>query len=179
MTPFDHASVAKTWFLLGACLVTVACTATSVGTAQGNPPDIPATLPAESLAPTALVAVSASDPGPDAAAAMEKCHIGDQIPLDKVAAMAEIPIARDLVHYIPLTGREPRSAEAGPAWVIQIRGDVQERGDEIWSDPTCVVTTNDAGYYATGPVKNTVTGDVLRPETPTVVPDRPLPSLAP
>jgi hypothetical protein len=161
-----HAPLDRSWLIsISACLLTMACT-TSVGSPQGNLPD-------------ELAAVSASNPGPDAEAALEKCHIGDQIPLDRVVAMAKIPFARDLAHYIPLTGREPQLTEPGPAWVIQVQGDVQERGDEVWTDPTCVVTTNDAGYYATGQIRNTVTGDVLRPETPPVAPDRPLPTLAP
>ena len=50
---------------------------------------------------------------------------------------------------------------------------------EVWTDPTCVVTENDSGYFATGPVTNTATGKVLQPEAPAVPPDRTVPPLAP
>jgi hypothetical protein len=99
--------------------------------------------------------------------------------IEKVAGMAQVPSAKDVVRYVPLTGREPQLKEDGPAWVIQIKGEVQQRGSEIWIDPTCVVTAGDFGFYATGPVKNTSTGDVMTPEEPSTPPDRTLPPLVP
>lgn len=93
--------------------------------------------------------------------------------------MALIPAAKDVGLYVPLTGREPLLQEDGPAWVIQITGDVQQRGSEIWTDPTCIVTAGDFGFYATGPVKNTSTGSTSMPEAPKVPPNRSLPPLAP
>jgi hypothetical protein len=137
------------------------------------------------MAPTALLPlgpvapISASNPGSAAQAVLDKCHVGDMIPLTQVSAMGQISSAKDLVHYVPLTGREPQLKENGPAWVIQIHGDVQELGSEIWTNPTCVVTAQDAGYYATGPVRNTVTGKVVLPEPPANPPDLSLPALAP
>lgn len=110
---------------------------------------------------------------------MAKCHIGDMIVADKVAGMGLLPSAPDILRYVPLTGREPQLKEPGPVWVIQIRGDVQQRGDEIWTDPTCVVTATDSGYFATGPVTDLTSGKVTPPETPAVLPDQALPPLAP
>jgi hypothetical protein len=99
--------------------------------------------------------------------------------MEEVAGMGKVPAAKDLTTFVPLTGREPQLKEPGPAWVVQIHGDVLQRGGEIWTDPTCVVTMNDSGYYATGPVKSTATGRVVMPEAPANAPTRGLPPLAP
>ena len=123
--------------------------------------------------------VSISNPNRGAKDAFEKCHIGDMIPIEMVAGMGQVALAKDLLHYVPLTGREPPSQEESPAWVIQIQGEVQQRGNEIWIDPTCIVTANDFGFYATGPVANTQTGEVLEPEPPSKPRDRTLPPLVP
>ena len=123
--------------------------------------------------------VSISNPNPGAKDAFERCHIGDMIPIEKVAGMGQVPSARDLLHYVPLSGREPQLQVESPAWVIQIKGEVQQRGNEIWIDPTCIVTANDFGFYATGPVKNSETGQVLEPEPPSKPPDRTVPPLVP
>ena len=131
-----------------------------------------------SLEPT-ISPVSISNPSPGAKDAFEKCHIGDMIPIEKVAGMGQVSSAKDLLHYVPLTGREPQLQEESPAWVIQITGELRQRGNEIWIDPTCIVTANDFGFYATGPVRNTETGQVLEPEPPSKPPDRSLPPLVP
>jgi hypothetical protein len=145
----------------------------------------PTTKPSET-APTQpvgsgqeLAAVSASLPTAAAADAMAKCHIRDMIEIGKVAGMAQLPNAAELLRYVPLTGREPQLKEAGPVWVIQIKGDVQEMGGEVWTNPICVVTESDFGYFATGPVTNTSTGKTTQPEAPAAAPDRTLPPLAP
>jgi len=94
--------------------------------------------------------------------------------------MAELSTASDLPHYAPFTGREPQLKAAGPVWVIQIHGDVPEpQLGEIWTDPVCVVTSTDFGYFATGIVTKTATGETFKPEQPPSAPDRALPSLAP
>ncbi len=146
----------------------------------------PAASPAPSKAPIEtpnageVEAVSASHPSVGASDAMAKCQIGVTIPLDKVIGMGEIASAKDIVHYVPLTGREPQLREAGRAWIIQIHGDVPfPLSGEVWTDPTCVVTLNDFGYYGTGPVRNTSTGAVVTPEPPAMLPDLALPALAP
>jgi hypothetical protein len=126
-----------------------------------------------------LDAVSASAPTTEAAGVLAACHVGDMITIDKVSGMAELPSAVDLPHFVPFTGREPQLKASGTVWVVQIRGDVQQRGNEIWTNPTCVVTSDDAGYFATGPVTNTATGKTIQPEAPPTSPDRALPSLAP
>jgi hypothetical protein len=164
---------------VGAILV-AACTATGAPASSTPEPTATASIvPIPTTATGDLPPVSISDPSPGAKDAFEKCHIGDMVLIDKVAGMAQVPSAKDLPHYVPLTAREPQLKEVGPAWVIQIKGEVQQRGSEIWIDPTCVVTAHDFGYYATGPVKNTETGEVIEPETPSTPPDRILPPLVP
>lgn len=174
--------------LLALAMVSIASVSCVTGSVVTEPPSAtsaPTTKPAATAVAQpvdpgqALEAVSASHPSADAADAMAKCHIGDMIVIEKVAGMAELPTASDILHYVPLTGREPQLEESGPVWVIQIKGDVQELGGEIWTNPTCVVTQLDFGYFATGPVTNTATGKTIQPEAPAVAPDRTLPPLAP
>jgi hypothetical protein len=139
----------------------------------------------DSRAPS-VVAVSASHPSAEAAAVFAACRIGDFIPITEVAGMAKLQAATDLMHYVPLTGREPVLKEPGPIWVIQITGDVRQQGGgspspggEIWTNPICFVAESDTGYMATGPVTNTATGQTTQPKAPAVAPDRTLPPLAP
>jgi hypothetical protein len=168
----------------------------SAGAVVTEPPNSttsPTNPPVASLAPVAtpdsgapsLVAVSASHPGAEAAAVFATCRIGEFIPINEVAGMAKLPAASDLTHYVPLTGREPLLKEPGPLWVIQIKGDVPQKGGgspspgEIWTNPICFVTNSDFGYMGTGPITNTTTGKTTQPEAPAVAPDRKLPPLAP
>lgn len=173
--------------VLSLSLTALACVApTGLVLESGAAPS--PTQPARSAAPASqtasttsgeLVAISGSAPSAGAADAMAKCHIGDMIPMSEVSGMAQLSAAGEITHYVPLTGREPQLRETGPVWVIQIHGDVQEPGGEIWTDPTCVVTRSDVGYFATGPVTKVATGSVLLPEAPATPPDRELPTLAP
>jgi hypothetical protein len=141
----------------------------------------PASTIETSTAPplTEVTPVSASKPSAGAADAFAKCHVGDMILLSRVSGMGLVASARNLAHYVPLTRREPQLKEDGPAWVIQIRGDVPQPGGEVWTDPTCVVTQSEFGYFATGPVRNTATGKVVMPEQLATPPDAKLPPLAP
>lgn len=127
-----------------------------------------------------IVAVSASKPGAAAQAVLDKCGIGDQIELKRVTGMGMIASPEDLPHYVALTGREPQLAESGPAWVVTVHADLpQPGGNEVWTDPTCVVTGDEFGRWATGPVTDSATGKV-RPSTIEVQqPDRSIPPLAP
>jgi hypothetical protein len=109
---------------------------------------------------------------------LAKCHIGDQFSIEQVGGMGQVPSAKDLLHYVPLTGREPQLKEVGSAWVVQFHGDIQQR-TEVWTDPICVVTAGDSLFYATGPVRNMNTGKVILPEPPPAPPDRILPALVP
>jgi hypothetical protein len=168
--------------LLVAVLSAAACTA-------GGPVTLPERTstvapvespPIASALADVLAPVSRSNPAPGAADALAKCHIGDTIPIDKVTGMGEIGAASDVTRYVRLTGREPQLRDAGPAWVITVRADLpQPPSSEVWSNPTCVVTQGEFGWYATGPVRNTATGALLTPEVPAVAPDRTLPPLAP
>ena len=131
------------------------------------------TLPTGDLSP-----ISISDPSSGAKDAFAKCHIGDQFSIEQVAGMGQVPSARDLFHYVPLTGREREFNADVPAWVIQFRGDIPMR-DGLWTDPVCIVTPQSFGYYATGPSKDYNTGTVETPEPPPTPPDRSLPPLRP
>ncbi len=168
--------------LLAVILAVAACT---VGTSQAPAQPATARTPARSpsIPPslaTDVVPVSRSHPAPGAADALAKCHVGDTIPIDQVTGMGELGSPSDVTRYVPLTGREPQLRDAGPAWVIAVRADLpQPASNELWSNPTCIVTRSDFGWYATGPVRNTATGALVVPETPAVAPDRTLPPLAP
>jgi hypothetical protein len=81
---------------------------------------------------------------------------------------------------VPLTGREPQLSEPGPAWIVTVHADiVQPAGNEIWTDPTCVVTGEESGWWATGPVTDTATGKVKPSTIQLQPPDRRIPPLAP
>lgn len=160
-------------------LTVFGCTTAAAPVTEG--PDGPTATPLKTLAPVSgeIEAVSKSKPTAEAVDVMAKCSIGEQIVIDKVSGMGKVPTAKDVLHYVPLTGREPQLKEQGPAWMVQIRGDVPQPGGEIWTDPVCVVTAGDHGFYATGTVTNAKTGKVTTPEPPLVPPDRTLPALAP
>lgn len=111
---------------------------------------------------------------------MAKCNIGEQLPIDAVTGMGELNAASDLPKFVPFTGREPQLKDGGPVWVVTVHADVRQPGSpEVWTDPTCVVTAGEAGYYATGPVTDLETGKTLQPEKPAIQPDRRVPPLAP
>jgi hypothetical protein len=128
--------------------------------------------------------VSQSNPGVAASSALQTCQIGgsdDRTPvtLAMVVGMGQLQSARDILRFVALTGREPVFASSGPVWVVQVKGDVPQRGGEVWSDPTCIVSANVSGWYATGPIRNVNTGKTTLPESPTRPPDQALPPLAP
>jgi hypothetical protein len=127
-----------------------------------------------------IAAVSATKEGAEAAAVLAKCNIGEQIPLDHVTGMGKIADASKLAVYVPLTGREPQLKETGPAWIVMVADEVRQPGStEVWTNPTCVVTAGEAGYYATGPVTDLATGKILQPEAPSRAPELRVPPLAP
>jgi hypothetical protein len=145
-------------------------TVTGAPPVQGAPPAIDESIPA----------VSASEPGKEASEILEKCNIGDQIPLARVTGMGKVRAASDLARYVPLTGREPQLRESGAAWVVTVGADIPQPGStEVWSDPTCVVTDSEAGYFATGPVTDLATGEVMLPEKPARQPELRVPPLKP
>ena len=167
--------------LLSAC---TSAGAPGTGTADPSATNLPSpTVTRETLQPGIDIGqVSASDPSAAAKAVFAKCHIGemDMVPLDNVTGMGLIEAAKDLEHYVPLTGREPQLNESGPAWIVTVRYDLPQPGStELWTDPTCVVTDQEAGWFATGPVTDTATGKVTQPEAPIHPPDRVVPPLAP
>jgi hypothetical protein len=161
-------TTARIFVLLVAAIANSGCASTPSSTPTPAAPD--------------LQQVSASNPGSQALGVLGLCQIGAGylVSLDRVVGMAKLPTAADIVHYVPLSGHEPQLRDPGPAWVVQLRGDIpQPKIGEIWTDPTCVVTTTDSGYFATGLVTKTNTGQTFTPEPPVMVPDRTLPPLAP
>lgn len=167
----------------------------SAGAVVTEPPDATMLAPsptvaASSMPPDAVppvsddvTPVSMSHPTVAAADVFEKCQIGNAdeglpITFEMVTGMGELASASEVLRYAPLTGREPLLDVKGPVWIVQVKGDVFQRGGEIWTDPTCMVTAERFGWFATGPV-TTPTGDVVQPEPPNVEPDLALPSLQP
>ena len=161
-------------------LILAACTAGSGAVVSTAPEPTPSssmaavpTLPTGDVAP-----VSISEPSEGAKDAFAKCHVGDQYAIEQVAGMGQVPSTKDLFHYVPLTGREPEFKIEGPAWVIQFGGDLPMRTGS-WTDPTCIVTADYFGFYATGPTKDYGSDKVVMPERPPIPPDRSLPPLLP
>jgi len=177
----DRLRTSSRWLACAGCaLILAACTA-RVGAVVSTVPDrtptpsmvvIP-TLPTGDLSP-----VSISKPSGGAKDAFAKCHIGDQYAIEQVAGMGQVPSARDLFHYVPLTGREREFKADVPAWVIQFRGDIPMRFG-MWTDPVCVVTPDHFGFYAVGPSQDYGSDKVITPEPPPTPPDRSLPPLIP
>ena len=129
--------------------------------------------------PIDVRAVSLANPGAEATSVMAKCQIGSVIPTSEVVGMGKIDSVKDVVRFINLTGREPQLNDEGPAWIVQIKGDLHQPTGQIWTDPTCVVTTGDFGWYGTGAVTDVTTGKVTQPLPVSVAPDLGLPQLVP
>jgi hypothetical protein len=164
-------------FLVSACTSALAPVTTQPE--QSNAP-FPSPVVATSRAGADIIAVSASKPGAAAQAVLGKCNIGDQIELKNVTGMGMIASPKDLPRYVPLTGREPQLVEAGPAWIVTVHAKIPQPGSsELWTDPTCVVTGEESGWFATGVVTDTATGKVTRPEAPVQQPDLSVPPLLP
>ena len=125
-----------------------------------------------------LPPVSISNPSEGARDAFAKCHVGDQYPIESVAGMAQVPSARDLFHYVPLTGREREFKVDRPAWVIQFHGDLPDRFG-LMTDPVCIVMADTFGFYGVGDSKDWQGHLLATPEPPLVPADRTLPSLVP
>jgi hypothetical protein len=185
MTSLSAALKAPTKWVAVAAIAVAGCTGvaapvTEMPGSAATPSAPTQTIDTSTAPPLSEVApVSGSQPSAGAADAFAKCHIGDMILISRVTAMGQIASAKNLARYIPLSGREPQLKEDGPAWVIQIRGDVPQPGGEVWTDPTCVVTQGEFGWFATGLVRDTATGKVLISKLPVSVPDATLPPLAP
>ena len=179
------ASITAATVLLSAC--------TSARAPVTTPPEqanVPLASPAVVATPTprmttsqaveGIIAVSASKPSAAAQAVLGKCNIGDQIELKNVTGMGMIASPKDLPRYVPLTGREPQLVEAGPAWIVTVHANIPQPGSsELWTDPTCVVTGEESGWFATGVVTDTATGKVMSPEAPVQRPDLSVPPLLP
>lgn len=178
--PTIAASIVTLSLLASACTSTLAPVTTETDVLKT--PSLPSPSTPTLQASADIVAVSVSKPTVEAQDIFGKCHIGDDdlVPFKYVTGMGKIESARDLLHYVPLTGREPQLAESGPAWIVTVHRNLPQPGsNESWADPTCVVTDQEFGWFATGPVTNTATGKVIEPEAPIQLPDRSIPPLAP
>ena len=129
-----------------------------------------------------ILAISLSNHTAEDQAVLDGCHVGDHdlVPIANVTGMGKIASPKDLSRYVPLTGREPQLLDDGPAWIVTTHMNLaQPGGDEVWTDPTCVATRNELGWYATGPVTIASTGSARSPEPPKTPPDLIVPPLAP
>jgi hypothetical protein len=150
----------------------VSAVASSPPVAQPTADDIPAGV---------LQVGSVLRPTPEQAEVLVKCQVGDGMPIDpkQVIGMAELADGAEITHFVPLSGREPQLKDPDPVWVVQVSGEIPQLGGEVWVDPTCVVTRDVFGYFATGPVRNPDSGEQTSPEPPRDAPDRVLPTPQP
>jgi hypothetical protein len=143
--------------VLGSALVLCACSSFQAGATEGEATPTAATAPL-------LAAVSRSDPGPDAAAALDSCGITNFVPghpgqnldlgIDVVTGMALITPGRDANQYAAI-GNAPEIKTDKSAWVITTSGwltlGVFAAGPA--ENPTCVVIDGDLDdplWYITG-----------------------------
>jgi len=152
---------------------------------------IPAPTPTPSMAVEAPAAdggiapVSISHPSPGAKDAFRKCQVGDiggagMYSFDLITGMGQVPSARDVYHYVPMTGREPELENDGPAWVVQFHGEFPMlKIAETWTDPVCIATADSFGFYAVGVTRQNASDITTTPEPPPIPPDRTLPPLVP
>lgn len=183
--PNRVSSVLLVAFFVAAC--TSSSTSTSSSPEVPDGPGIPPTAavtaaPTEAIPAEQIQSVSASKPLAEERRVFDSCHIGDDdlVPFDRVTGMGSVAAAKDVVRYVPLTGREPQLKESGTVWMVTIDLDLPQPGSsEVWADPTCIVTDQESGWFATGPVTNTATGEVMQPELPSKEPDLVLPPLVP
>ena len=191
-------------FLLIMALTLASCTATtgpsvtpagtlaSAAAPSETPasPGAPSTAPAGSSPSVAVSAallvdptiepVSASNPSAEARKVLIACQVLDIFGLGSVGGMGKIAHGRDAVRYVWLAGVEPEIQTDAPAWLITFRGDIpMPKIGEVWVDPTCFYANGEAGFFATGPVKNVSTGQLFTPLPAKSPPDRALPPLAP
>lgn len=150
---------------------------TACGRADATPRGVAGTITSSQ---PRLAAVSLSQPSAGAQSAIELCHVSAWAAA--VRGMAEVPSARDLPLYVPLTGREPEIQTDQPAWVVAFGGEVA-----LWTrsgagairakDPTCVVIDGWRTWYLTGGWSD-ATGALYTP-MPAAEPVLTLPALLP
>ena len=108
------------------------------------------------------------------------CQVLDSFGLGSVGGMGKIAHGRDAVKYVWLAGIEPQIQTDAPAWLIAFRGDIpMPKIGEVWVDPTCFYANGEAGFFATGLVKDVSSGKLFTPLPARTPPDRALPPLAP
>jgi hypothetical protein len=141
-------------------------------------PLIPTGSPQRPVDPS-VAAISRSEPGTEALAALSACHVPDQYPLEEVTRMGFIPHASDARQYVRLTGREPELATDAPAWLVEFAGPIpQPMSGENWFDAVCAVVDGNGGFFATGDVVS-MDGRIDHPLPVPSEPTYSLPTLAP
>src|SRR5262245_60961046 len=111
-SPGEHRGSSRAWLLVLIVVVLAACSSGGAVVTTFPEPTPISTMRVEPTLPTGdLAPVSISHPSPGAKYAFEKCFVGDiggsgLYSFDLVAGMGQIPSARDMYRYIPLTGRE-------------------------------------------------------------------------
>lgn len=107
---------------------------------------------------------------------MELCR-ADYLPRERIEGMGRLDAASQASRYAPLTRREPELDTADPVWMIQLAGEVPQRGGEIWIRLVCIVEegSDEPGFYATGGVL-LPTGELVPPIVPS---ERPIFALPP
>lgn len=159
---------------IASCLAPAASPGSTIVSSQDLPP-----------IDTSIMPVSASDPDPDASAALDACSITDTIgrfgengPLGigYVTGMGKVTPASDAVMYAGLDGA-PAIRTSSPAWVITTSGWITLPLGAPMKDPTCVYVDGLAHWYVTGDTRSD-DGIIV---TPMPIAPRPyrLPPLAP
>lgn len=128
---------------------------------------------------TSLAAVSRSNPGKEAQAALDLCHVTDLYGMDSVTRMAQIPSAIEAPTYVRLTGREPQIQTKDFAWLLEFEGGTPEPYvHSTWFDMVCIVIDGSPMEYATGD-RVASDGTVTKPPDVASAPTLALPTLAP
>lgn len=150
-----------------------------------SPSAVAATHPVESaqagLPEGVLQVGSVAHPTPEEVEILGKCQVGGDLAIapNQVTGMAKLSDGSEITHFIPLSGREPQLNDPEPVWLLTVHGDIPQFGGEVWVDPSCVVTRQTFGYFATGAIRNKETGAETTPLPPVSQPDRSLPPPAP
>lgn len=157
----------------------------AIGTVRVNREEAAGSAPTAGSVPAVdprVEPISLANPPAAAGPAFEICRIRDWVARygpEVISGAGRIDRARDAVHYVALTGREPEIQIDEPAWIVQFRGDIRVDWHLVFTDPVCIVVNGAGGFHGTGPVRVVDTGAVITPQPAASVPDLALPPLLP
>lgn len=126
-----------------------------------TPPPPPSPLPVNPALPPKTV--SALEPGD--LEALTACGATDPDfgGLASVAGFAYLNDLRDAPKYVRVGDRAPQLLQEVPGWIVQFRGErPQVALGESWVDPTCIYANGEPVFYATGPIRDLKTGEIIR-----------------